>query len=152
MDKYETQAKYQLAETCCASISLEDLQAFSEDKSAQVLQPTTKLTYGPIRGSDALRSNLARLYSSTRGTPLSPDNILTTPGAIAANYLFFYSLLGPGDHVICHYPTYQALYSVPASLGAEVDLWHARPENAWIPDVEELKALTKPNTKLIIIK
>ncbi|KAF2501030.1 PLP-dependent transferase [Lophium mytilinum] len=151
MDKYETKAKYQLAETCCASISIEDLKSFSDDKSAEVLQPATKLTYGSIRGSDALRSNLAKLYSSRGGTPLSPESILTTPGAIAANYLYFYSLIGPGDHVICHYPTYQALYSVPASLGAEVDLWHARPEKAWIPDIEELEALIKPNTKLIVI-
>lgn len=32
-----------------------------------------------------------------------------------------------------------------------MDLWKARPENKWIPDIEELKKLIKPNTKLIII-
>jgi aspartate/methionine/tyrosine aminotransferase len=82
---------------------------------------------------------------------LSPDNILTTPGAIQANYLTTYALVGPGDHVICHYPTYQSLYEVPKQLGAEVDLWKAAPENEWVPTIEDLKALIKPNTKLIII-
>lgn len=86
------------------------------------------------------------------GSPLPADNILITPGAIAANHLVFYSLLGPGDHVICHYPTYQQLYAVPASLGAEVDLWRADPAKKWIPDLEDLKQHLKPNTKMIIIK
>jgi len=152
MDEYETTAKYNIAETCCASISVEQLQELSEDKSTKILNTSRKLTYGSIRGSDALRANLSRLYSSKVGTPLSADNVLIMPGAIAANNLLFYSLIGPGDHVICHYPTYQQLYSVPKSLGAEVDLWKARPEKDWIPDIEELKGLIKPNTKLIVIK
>jgi aspartate/methionine/tyrosine aminotransferase len=77
---------------------------------------------------------------------------LITPGAIAANHLVFYSLVGPGDHVICHYPTYQQLYAIPASLGAEVDLWKADPAKKWIPDIEDLKKMVKSNTKMIVIK
>ncbi len=54
--------------------------------------------------------------------------------------------------MICHYPTYQQLYSVPESLGAEVSLWKAREEKHWQLDIEELKGLIKPGkTKLIII-
>src|SRR4051794_32109621 len=121
MDEHETKAQFNLAETCCASISVDDLQEISDSKDS-VLKPSAKLTYGAIRGSDVLRSNLARLYSSKVGTPLPAGNVLITPGAIAANHLVFYSLVGPGDHVVCHYPTYQQLYSVPASLGARVDL------------------------------
>ncbi|KAM0713353.1 hypothetical protein Q7P35_000805 [Cladosporium inversicolor] len=155
MDKYETSAKYNLAETCCASISIDELLALSEDKTATVgkLLDSSKVQgYGEIRGSSELRNNLSRLYSSKVGTPLPAENILITPGAIAANHLTLYSLVGPGDHVICHYPTYQQLYSIPESLGAEVSLWKSDAENKWLPDLEELKALVKPNTKLIIIK
>ncbi|KAK8195928.1 hypothetical protein M8818_007079 [Zalaria obscura] len=151
MDKYETSAKYNIAETCCASISVNELLELAERKPEELLDLSTALTYGEIRGSTKLRENLARLYSTKVGTPLPAENILIQPGAIAANFLVFYSLVGPGDHVICHYPTYQQLYSVPASLGAEVDLWKALPENEWVPDVEELKRLIKPNTKLIVI-
>jgi len=46
----------------------------------------------------------------------------------------------------------QALYEVPKQLGAEVDLWKALPKNDWIPQIEDLKELIKPNTKMIIIK
>lgn len=77
---------------------------------------------------------------------------MITPGAIAANHLVFYSLVGPGDHVICHYPTYQQLYEIPASLGAEVDLWKADPKKDWKLDLDDLKSLVKDKTKIIIIK
>lgn len=151
-DQHETTAKYNIAETCAASISVEDLQAISEDKSTPVLQLGTKLVYGPIRGSLKLRTTLAGLYSAKTAAPLPADNILITSGGINANFLAFYTLLSKGDHVICHYPTYQQLYSVPQSLGAEVDFWKTHPAAKWLPDIEDLKALIKPNTKMIIIK
>lgn len=154
MDKYETTAKYNTAETCCASISIDDLRAFCEDKETDPLSQLlpTKLTYGAIRGSDKLRGTLAKLYSAKTPTPLPKDNVLITAGAIQANFLALYTLVGPGDHVICHYPTYQQLYSVPASLGAEVSLWRSKETDGWRLDLEELKGLIRPNTKLIIIK
>ncbi|KAH7078369.1 pyridoxal phosphate-dependent transferase [Paraphoma chrysanthemicola] len=151
MDAYENHCKYNVAETCCASISVDQLRELSDTKDKEVFSTSKPLTYGAIRGSDELRNNLARLYSAKVASPLSPDNILTTPGAIQANYLTAYALVGPGDHVICHYPTYQSLYEVPKQLGAEVDLWKATPENSWVPTIDDLKALIKPNTKLIII-
>jgi aspartate/methionine/tyrosine aminotransferase len=154
MDEYELTAKYNIAETCCASISVDELISVSDKKDskvADILDPSTVLNYGEIRGTTPLRQNLSRLYSSKVGTPLSHENILITPGAIAANYLVFYSLLGKGDHVICHYPTYQQLYSVPESLGAEVDLWKSDPNNKWLPNFDELESLVKDNTKMIIL-
>lgn len=151
MDAYEHHCKYNVAETCCASISIDQLRELSDDKKRDVLKTDQVLTYGAIRGAEDLRTNLARLYSAKVTSPLSPDNILTTPGAIQANYLTAYALVGEGDHVICQYPTYQSLYDVPRSLGAEVDLWKAQAEKNWIPDLEELKSLIKANTKLIVI-
>lgn len=154
MDKYETTpGVLNIAETCAASISVDDLVSLCEDKSmpSPLSLSSTKLTYGPIRGSDALRGRLAALYSVRSGTPMSPENILITNGAIGANFLVLYSLLEPGDHVICVYPTYQQLYSVPESLGCSVSLWKLKEEKKWIPDVSELEALLSPNTKMIII-
>lgn len=155
MDKYETTAKYNIAETCCASISIKELASLHENNptdAASIIDFASVQTYGEIRGSTSLRNNLSRLYSSKVGTPLPPDNILITPGAIAANFTVFYALLKPGDHVVCHYPTYQQLYTVPVTLGAEVDLWKSKAQNRWLPDFDELKAMIKENTKLIVLK
>ena len=154
MDDHETTAKYNLAETCAASISIDELLALSEDKKAtvsQILDTSNVQGYGEIRGSKALRENLSRLYSSKAGSPLTPDNVLITPGAIAANHLVFYALVGEGDHVICHYPTYQQLHTVPASLGASVSLWKSDPTNNWLPDFAALESLVQPTTKLLVL-
>jgi aspartate/methionine/tyrosine aminotransferase len=83
---------------------------------------------------------------------VSAEGVLVTNGAIQANFLALYTNIGPGDHVICQYPTYQQLYSVPESFGAEVSLWRSNEEKEWSLDEGELKALIKPNTKLIILK
>lgn len=149
MDKHETTAKNNIAETCVASISLETLKSLSEDKESDIWSTSTKLTYGAIRGSDRLRGNLANLYSAKK--PFQAENILITPGAIAANLISFYGLIGKGDHVICHYPTYQQLYEIPRSLGAEVDYWKAREDKKWQLDIDDLKPLIRPTTKMIII-
>lgn len=149
MDTHQPHAKYDIAETCVASISLNDLRGLSEDKTSEIWSPSTRLNYGTIRGSEKLRTNLAKRYSARK--PFQADNILITPGAIAANLTALYALIGNGDHVICHYPTYQQLYQIPKSLGAEVDYWRAEESKQWQLDIEELKGLIRPNTRMIII-
>ncbi|CAG8956710.1 hypothetical protein HYFRA_00012254 [Hymenoscyphus fraxineus] len=153
MDKYEvTPNVLNLAETCAASISINDLTLLCEDPNIpHPLDLSRKLTYGEIRGSTALRDRLSSLYSAKTASPLSTSNILITPGAISANFLLLYTLISPGDHVICMHPTYQQLYSVPSSLGATVSLWKLRREQKYIPDIDDLKSLVKENTKMIII-
>ncbi|KAF9882903.1 hypothetical protein FE257_004917 [Aspergillus nanangensis] len=152
MDSYETWATHNLAETCCASISLSDLSALSANaKTPDLVDFAQKQTYGAIRGSDALRANIANLYADNDRDPLPKEHVLVTNGAIQANFLALYTQVGPGDHVICHYPTYQQLYSVPESFGAEVSLWKSQEHNGWQLDLDELRSMIKPNTKLIVI-
>lgn len=151
MDRLETTpGVLNIAETCAASISVDDLVQLCEDKNAPgPLSLSTKLTYGAIRGSEKLRQRVASLFDrESEASALPAENVIITQGAITANYLLFYSLVGPGDHVICVYPTYQQLYSVPESLGAEVSLWKLKAENNYIPDVSELEGLVKSNTKV----
>lgn len=154
MCSYETTpGVLNIAETCAESISIEDLQALSTDKSGpSPFSLSTKLTYGAIRGSTALRQRVAALYDDGgKAGPLPLENVMITPGAISANFLLNYSLIGPQDHVICVYPTYQSLYGVAQSLGAEVSLWRLKGANGYVPDVSELEGLAKSNTKMIVL-
>ena len=150
MDRLElTPGVLNIAETCAASVSVDELTGFCEDKDCPgPLDLSRKMTYGAIRGSEGLRQSVAGLLSKDTPTPLPPDNVVITPGAIQANFLLFYTLVGPGDHVVCIYPTYQQLYSVPESLGAEVSLWKLKEGNGYVPDVGELEGLVKSNTKV----
>ncbi|EEH45154.2 uncharacterized protein PADG_01304 [Paracoccidioides brasiliensis Pb18] len=154
-------AKYSIASSCSLPISLQELQSLSEKSSSPSANGdngpipneifTRDLDYAPACGSQKLRARLASLYSVKILTPLSPENVLITPGASLANCLIFHGLCNPGDHVICHYPTYQQLYSQPASLGADVSLWRTNGEDNWKLDVEELKRMIRPETRFIVI-
>lgn len=146
MDKYETTPHVlNIAETCAASISIDELRGLSNDKSRSPIDTSTVLTYGAIRGSEGLRALIAEHHG---GEGLTANNVIIAQGAISANFLTLFTLLGAGDHVVCVYPTYQQLYSVPGSLGAEVSLWKLREENGFVPDVSELSGLVRDNTKV----
>ncbi|OIW28064.1 PLP-dependent transferase [Coniochaeta ligniaria NRRL 30616] len=152
MDRYETTpGVINTAETCVASVSINELVDLGEDKDAKLLDFSRPLTYSAIRGSDELRRRVAELVSKGASSPLSAENVLITQGAIGANFLLLYTLIGPGDHVVCVYPTYEQLYAVPEHLGAEVSLWKLKQQNGYVPDVSELETLVKSNTKLIIL-
>ncbi|KAF5600335.1 aspartate aminotransferase [Fusarium pseudoanthophilum] len=152
MDEYETTpGVLNVAETCAASVSIDDLVGMCKDPKAQgPIDTSLKLTYGPIPGSNALRERIAVQYS-TEDTKLVAEDIVVTQGAIGANFLALYSLIGPNDHVVCVYPTYQQLYEVPRSIGAEVSLWKLKEEESFVPNVDELINLIRKNTKMIII-
>ncbi|PGH01071.1 hypothetical protein AJ79_08041 [Helicocarpus griseus UAMH5409] len=158
----DPKAKYNLAASCALPISLQELKSLSDSaafspNSDNVTPPlpteilSWSMDYGSMFGSEKLRARLASLYSVKASTPLSPDNVLITPGASSADFLIFHALCDRGDHVICQYPTYQQLYSQPASLGAEISLWKTKGEDNWRLDIEELKGMIRPETKFIVI-
>jgi DNA-binding transcriptional MocR family regulator len=149
MDTYEnTPNLLNIAETCAASLSIDDLTNLSTDPSSPgPLNTSVKLTYGAILGSRTLRERVAN-HCSSGEEKLAAENVIITQGAIGANFLSLYTLVGPGDHVICVYPTYQQLYDVPRSVGAEVSLWKLKAEEGFVPNVDDLKSLLKENTKV----
>lgn len=148
MNAYEDDAVYNLAETCVHSLTVGELIGIDGTDPKQFFNELSKqrLTYGHIEGSPDFRELVSRLYKT-----MTKENILTMNGAIGANFLLLYTLVNPGDEVISVHPTYQQLYSVPESFGATVKRLNLRPENGFLPDLNELRSLVTKQTKLIII-
>ncbi|KAK0385458.1 hypothetical protein NLU13_7934 [Sarocladium strictum] len=136
--------------SCASYQSLDDLRKLAPDSSQDPVNSSLALDYGETSGLRSLRERIAYLHSTDR-VKVTAEDVIITSGSIAANYLALSTLLGPKDHVICQYPTYGQLITLPRHLGAEVSLWEAEVENNWEPDVKELARLIKPNTKAIII-
>lgn len=134
-------------------LSLQDLAQLSagDNSKSRPINEAKPLSYGSVLGSPGLREKILALYHS-EDDPQQQLSLTVTQGAIAANFIVLDTLSGPGDHVICQYPTYQQLYEVPRRAGAEVSLWHTHAEKGWIPDLEDLSSLVKENTRMIIIK
>ena len=105
-----------------------------------------RLSYGDIEGLPEFRKGVCGLYKT-----LNIENIVPTHGASGANHHVFYSLISPGDRVVSIMPTYQQLYSIPESYGADVQILHLRKENNYLPDLEKLRRLVTPKTKMICI-
>lgn len=148
MNEWETKCAYNVAETCVESITVKELLQMAGVTPEQMTQDlmSKKLTYGWIEGSAKVRELIAGLYQKQ-----SAANVVTTHGCIGANMLIHETLVEPGDHVISVIPTYQQHYSIPESFGANIETLRLKPENGFLPDLNELRAMVKPDTKLICI-
>ncbi|MFP4022034.1 MAG: aminotransferase [Halanaerobium sp.] len=147
MNEYEMDAEYNIAETCVESLTVEELLNFSDDPDARLEEiKKMQLTYGDIRGSAAFKKGVSSLYEQ-----VDPENILPSHGAIGANFLVLYSLIEAEDEVVSVFPTYQQLYSIPESFGAEVKKLDLKFEDGFLPDLKKLKSLVSDKTKLIEI-
>lgn len=147
MNEWETRCDYNLAETCVESITVEELLQLSgrNDTSLAELLPM-KMTYGEIEGSDRLRNAISTLYEDQH-----IHNITITHGTIGANMLVHKTLISQGDHIVSIVPTYQQHYSIPASIGANIELLRLRSEDQFLPDLDQLRSMVTPETKLIAL-
>jgi aspartate/methionine/tyrosine aminotransferase len=148
MNAHETTATWNIAETCVHSLTLEQLLELSGDADGVLRRlRDTWLGYGDIVGSPRLRAAVAALY----GERVGPENVLTANGAIGANFLALYALVEPGTTVVSVQPTYQQLFSVPESLGADVHVVRLREQDHYLPDVEAIRAAADEKTSLIVL-
>jgi aspartate/methionine/tyrosine aminotransferase len=142
--KYEFTARYLLCSSDCEAMPISELLAF-EPGAAEQFQ-SVWLGYTESRGSPGLRRAIAGIYAD-----IQPEQVLVHTGAGEAIFLFMHAMLGPGDHAIVHSPGYQSLAEVARGAGCEVSPWTAREENGWRLDLDELRRLVRPTTRLIVL-
>ncbi|BEP27993.1 aminotransferase [Helicovermis profundi] len=147
MNLYENNCKYNLAETCVNSMTVNellDIASKREEIIDHILE--IQLSYGDIEGSPKLIEGIQSLYKKVKA-----NQITVSHGAIGANALTIFALVKAGDRVISVLPTYQQHYSIPEAYGADVKILQLKFENNFLPNLEELKSLVNDNTKLICI-
>ena len=148
MNLNETKAKYNIAETCVDSVSLDELFSLAGRGRREFFDTLSRrrMTYGAIFGAEELKAAICGLYRSA-----GADDVVTTHGAAGANHLALYSLVEPGDAVVSVMPTYQQLYSIPESYGAKVRILKLKREENFLPDLDRLRTLVNEKTKVICI-
>jgi aspartate/methionine/tyrosine aminotransferase len=104
------------------------------------------LGYTPTWGTDALRDAIAATYET-----VSPDDVLVFAGAEEAMFWAMQELAGPGGHAVVTVPNYQSMESVPIATGAAVSGLALRPEDGWALDLDALRALLRPETRLVAV-
>jgi aspartate/methionine/tyrosine aminotransferase len=103
-----------------------------------------RLGYTEVRGHPLLRAAIASLYEAVEA-----EDVIVFAAAQEPIFAFFNVALGPGDHAIAVVPSYQSLYEVGRSLGAEVSLVPLRED--WTLDLDAIRAALRPNTRLIAL-
>ena len=145
MNEWETKCEMNLAETCVQSLTIDELLTLSGQNANDLSSLLgMKMTYGDIRGSERLLNAIAALYEKQ-----TSDNVIVAHGTIGANMLVHKALVSAGDRVVAIVPTYQQHYSIPTSIGADVQPLQLKWENRFLPDLDQLRDLVTPGTRMI---
>ena len=104
------------------------------------------LSYIETWGTPGLREAVAGTYER-----VDADHVLAFAGAEEGLFWAMQELVGPGDHAVITVPCYQAMETVALATGADVSAWTPHRENGWALDLDELRALLRPSTKLVAV-
>jgi aspartate/methionine/tyrosine aminotransferase len=108
--------------------------------------------YTPSGGIWEVREATAAYVSRTTGAVgIGPENVVLVPGSKNILHFALLSLINEGDEVIVPDPGYPIYASLASFVGAKVVHLPVREENDFRVDIEELKGLVGPKTKMIII-
>jgi aspartate/methionine/tyrosine aminotransferase len=127
--------KRNLAESSVSDMRLGDLAAGLEGLVVQ---------YGDHLGLPELRATIA---ADCPGA--GPDDVLVTPGAVAALFILHTSLLQPGDHAVIARPNYATNVETPRAIGANISFLDLDFDHAWAVEPARIAELMTPRTKLV---
>ena len=107
--------------------------------------------YTPSAGVVELREAIALYVRERRGVRADPAQVIVTPGAKPIMFYALLALLDEGDEAIYPdpgFPIYASMIDFAGALGVPLAL---REENAFQPDLDELRRLVTPRTKVLVL-
>ena len=107
--------------------------------------------YVPSLGVPEAREAYAKYVSKTRNVEVDPGQIIVTAGAKPLIFYTMMALVNPGDEVIYPDPGYPIYSSAVRFAGGVPKPIVLREENDFRLDVDELKKMVTPKTKVIIV-
>ncbi len=118
-------------------------------EAAQRAMASGKTHYSPPPGIPELRAAIAADSTARRGVPVSADQVVVAPGAKPIMAFALMALTGPGDEVIVPDPGFPIYESMTAFMGATPVGIPLRQENDFRLDLDELRALVTPRTRML---
>ncbi|MEW6412823.1 MAG: pyridoxal phosphate-dependent aminotransferase [Candidatus Zixiibacteriota bacterium] len=107
--------------------------------------------YSSSGGVMLARQTIADYYRNERKMDIGPENVIIMPGAKPVIYTALCAAVNEGDEVIIPNPGYPTYESVVNYLGAKPVFVDLLEEKDFRFDVEQLKELITPKTKMIVI-
>lgn len=134
--KLRSSARFNLATSGVENYPLRELPARIED---------LEITGPGLYGYAELRERLVR----KTGAP--EESLVLSIGTSMANFIALGALIESGDDVLIEQPTYHPMLHIAQWLGANVRRFPRDPANAWKIDIDSLRKLVRPETKLIVL-
>jgi len=107
--------------------------------------------YTPSAGIPELREGVARWLAERRGVRADPSQVIVTPGAKPIMFYALLALLEDGDEAIYPDPGFPIYSSMIRFSGARAVPLPLRETNAFEPDLDELRSLITPRTKVLVL-
>ncbi len=110
-----------------------------------------KTHYSPSAGLPELRERLAVYMERTRGVPVSPAEIVVTPGAKKIILDTMLACVNEGERVLYPSPGYPIYESIASFVGAEACPVPMDPDTGFGFNLDELRRLITPNARLLVL-
>ena len=82
---------------------------------------------------------------------MTPDRVLITTGTSEAIDLALNALVDEGEEVLVPSPTYPLYTAVLAKINARPKYYRTDPDRDWMPDLDHLRSLVTPKTRVLVI-
>ncbi|MCY4466331.1 MAG: aminotransferase class I/II-fold pyridoxal phosphate-dependent enzyme [Chloroflexi bacterium] len=143
--QYEFSSPFQLSASDCEPLTLPELLEYASPARRQQFE-TLWLGYTESQGHPELLAAIAGMHED-----IEPRQVLEVVPEEGI-FLAMNALLEAGDHVVAIYPAFQSLYEIARTKGCELSYWQPqRTDDGWSFDVDELVALIRPDTRMLII-
>jgi len=107
--------------------------------------------YGPSAGQLELRESIAKHQTERQGYKISADNVIVTPGGKPVMFFTIMALIEEGDEVIYPNPGFPIYESMIRYMGGTPVPMQLNEETGYNADIDDLKSLVTPRTKLMIV-
>ena len=107
--------------------------------------------YTPSPGIPELREAIAEHLTATRGTAVTPDRVVVTPGGKPIMYFVITACVDPGDEVLVPDPGFPIYASVVRFVGGVPVSVPLREEHGFRMQVADVAARITPRTRLLIL-
>ncbi|HEX6576860.1 MAG TPA: aminotransferase class I/II-fold pyridoxal phosphate-dependent enzyme [Jiangellaceae bacterium] len=145
LGRHEFSAKHYLCGSDAQTLTVRELLDLASDEERAAFD-RLPLLYTPSWGGQRLLDAIAATYDE-----VDSEHVLTFAGAEEGIFWAMQRLVGPGDHAVVVVPTYQATESVPIAAGAEVSGLALDPAEGWALDLDRLRRLLRPDTRLVAV-
>ncbi len=144
LDQYEHDIEFNLAASTGPSWNVNDILALADEGTRHRFLEH-KLVYSRPAGADSLRESIAEM----QGVPVEAVQVVT--GSSEALVALMWLAAEPGANVILPLPGFTTFSALPESLGLETRFYRVSRENGFQIDVDEIKRLADPRTKIILV-